>query len=458
MLYPTKQYPHFDNIISYNKVKNYVENPNKISSHSFFPFIKFIKKFERFDVNIKLSSKNKRPIEIKERPIMYASHIDNFIYKYYGEKLNDKYNQWVRKNGIDKCVTAYRNNKSGKSNIHYAAEVISFIENTKESYIMIGDYKGFFDSLNHKYLKSRIEDILNSNKLPLHYYKIYKSITKYSYILKEKINLQLGSDGKIKERLKKESSDKWKKNYKYFSTNQEFRIFKKGEDILNVNEKNYGIPQGTAISAVLANVYMIKIDKKIKDFIIQKGGEYRRYSDDFIIVLPKQYNETINYYKDFYNIVKEVKKLIEDNGLTLEEDKTKLLEFTGDKILSLKSRFKTRLDYLGFIFDGKNISIRQKSIYKFYRNAYKLIDMSKKKSRNQINKTLIYKRKIYSLYTDMGQYTKFKYRYKRKYHGNFIIYVKRAEIIFDKTCNSKSLMMNQIKNRKKKIIKRIKNK
>ena len=51
--------------------------------------------------------------------------------------------------------------------------------------------------------------------------------------------------------------------------------------------KDHQIPQGSSISAVLANIYMIEADKKINEYVVSLGGMYRRYSDDFIVVVPK---------------------------------------------------------------------------------------------------------------------------------------------------------------------------
>ena len=88
--YPTKKYPHFDSIISYNKVQSYVENPDRILSHSFFPFIHYQIKFTKYNGK-------KRQRKEKIRDISYASHIDGYIYKYYGEKLNESYNIYATK-------------------------------------------------------------------------------------------------------------------------------------------------------------------------------------------------------------------------------------------------------------------------------------------------------------------------------------------------------------------------
>ena len=75
--YHTKRYLHIDRILFYtDKIKSYVENPEKVSQHGFFPFLKYMKnqsKFLGYDKDV--AGKRKT----KERQIMVASHIDGFI-------------------------------------------------------------------------------------------------------------------------------------------------------------------------------------------------------------------------------------------------------------------------------------------------------------------------------------------------------------------------------------------
>ncbi|HEM0173375.1 TPA: RNA-dependent DNA polymerase, partial [Listeria monocytogenes] len=72
----------------------------------------------------------------------------------------------------------------------------------------------------------------------------------------------------------------------YFENISKFREFQKDNKTL-YNKNKFGIPQGSAISAVFANIYASEFDLKLKEIADEFSGIYRRYSDDFILVIPK---------------------------------------------------------------------------------------------------------------------------------------------------------------------------
>lgn len=453
--YPSKNYLHFDHKIHYTKkVESYVEGFAKNPVHSFLPFIfgeMDVSKYQSLEDdmgNTNLIRNGKKvPIKPKKRPIMYASHIDNFIYKHYGVELNELYNDYVLQNKFNHSVTAYRNNKKGKSNIHFAAEVINFIAKSPDCYIYIGDYEAFFDTLNHAYLKAMINRLYKNSRMPDHQYKIYKNITKFAYVKKEDINSRVGSDKKLRKN----------REFKYFSNSKEFRKFKNSNGILNINENDYGIPQGTAISAVYSNIYLMEMDRFLTTSIENKRGLYRRYSDDFIIILP---NIT---EKNFIRTIKNIEEKIESKTkLTLHLDKTNQLKYDTGELLNIETGGKNSLDYLGFVFDGSSVRMREKSVYKFYRNAYKLIKKGKQVSikKGHVGKEarLTYKRELYSKYHQAGFLTDRKYKYKPRQHGTFLNYAIKSQSIFDRLSpHTDNLMMDQVKNHQIKLSKKVGN-
>jgi len=67
---------------------------------------------------------------------------------------------------------------------------------------------------------------------------------------------------------------------------KQFREVVRGNGLCIRNNEGKGIPQGSPISAVLANLYMLEFDKIVNEFVTGHGGLYRRYCDDLLIVLP----------------------------------------------------------------------------------------------------------------------------------------------------------------------------
>lgn len=454
--YSSKNYLHFDKRISYPKVKKYVEGFETNPKHNFLPLIFNVLTFEIYqnDATKQKKRNNKLvPISDKERPIMYASHLDNYIYKHYGLELNNFYNKLAIEKGFDSCVTAYRDNKKGLNNIHFAAEVINFIKKSGECYILVGDYKGFFDTLNHSYLKERLREVIKKETLPKHQYQIFRSLTNYSYIHKEDINLKLGSDSLLRA----------KGIDKYFSRASRFREFKKevsrnfpnstdGKFNLKTNQLPYGIPQGTAISAIYSNIYMSKIDYEINS-LLSDSQMYRRYSDDFIIIIPKTNQHDQKYFDDLISLVK---NKISKSKLTLHDKKTNSLHFKNNQLLQTNNKThttnKVSLDYLGFTFDGTSVKMREKSIYKYYRQVYNLIAKGKIVSQKKNHNRLTYKRKIYKAYSILGEKTDRKYNLSPRKYGTFITYSIKSQKIFDELSpNTNNMMKHQIKNHRKKI-------
>lgn len=432
--YITKKYLHFDHRVKIDNAERYITNPKKIARHSFLPLIRYDKKIIK-RIDGKNPEANNRPIKIKNREIMYAGHWDNFIYKYYADMINGYYNAFCCSNNIDECVTAYRNNKQGKSNIDFAAEIINGVFNMEAAYVLVGDFTNYFSNLNHQLLKENIKHVMNTDKLSADWYNVFRSITKYGYYDKLSLIKDRGTDKTLK--LQGEKS--------YFKKVKCFREYQKEKPTLH-NKNDYGIPQGSAISAIFANIYAIDFDLKLKAIADNYSGIYRRYSDDFILILPKKSVGDIQKLEEieFY-----IRKQASIHKISLQEEKTGLYAYENMAIKNIHDSNDQCLDYLGFVFDGKTVRMRAKSTYKFYRKAKKLVTYAFIVRKNKELKKLPYRKKLYNLYTDYGV--------NHGRHGNFISYALRAQEKFDAISpGTRNLMASQIKNRKKKIERLIK--
>lgn len=399
-----KYYSHFDEKVHWKNVKHIVENPEKVARHGFFPFIHYTHNIEKFNKKV-----GRKPPKLRE--IFYSSHIDRYIYELYAYKLNNIYNKRVIKDCTNKCAVAYRDNLH-KSNIHFAKKVFDAIRRYNQAYVIIGDFTGFFDNLDHSYLKDRLCSLLETTILPDDYYAVFRNITKYSYFELEKLKEITGL--KYKELNKQNRVLELK----------DFRQYKR--ECLRKNKNNYGIPQGSAISAVLSNIYMIDFDKKINDFVTSKKGIYMRYSDDFVIVIPKC--EIVEFQK-MWVFIDNIKRSVKNLELQLE--KTQIFEYNNLHVKSCNSLLfhevpdgKNIINYLGFSFDGKVITIRDKTISKYYYRMYRKIDAIAKKGGYTKKGKKIPMNTLYKRYSFYGE------EQTKDNRGNFLTYVNRAKEVF----------------------------
>ena len=338
----TKPYAHFDLRVSLSmpSIRKYVMDRTKIVTHSFYPFIHFEKKNSRYG--------KKGPK--KPRELYYCSHLDRCVYQRYAFLLNYQYNIWACENNIDDVAIAYRDSL-GKNNIDFAKDAFDAIRSFPQCFILVGDFTNFFDNLEHQYLKKMMCEVLGVERLPQDYFSVFKNITRFSSWDWKDIVKAAGEN--IAERgVRKKINSK-----ETVLTKEQFQKNKKD---IKKNISGVGVPQGSSISAVLSNIYMIKFDKDIKRYVTSKGGIYMRYSDDFIIVLPYERDAEIADFTSYiFSYVESMKGLID-----LQKEKTSCYTYKDEVIY--EGDQPSSINYLGFLFDGKNIRIRPRAITKYY--------------------------------------------------------------------------------------------
>ena len=338
----TKPYAHFDLRVSLSmpSIRKYVMDRTKIVTHSFYPFIHFEKKNSRYG--------KKGPK--KPRELYYCSHLDRCVYQRYAFLLNYQYNIWACENNIDDVAIAYRDSL-GKNNIDFAKDAFDAIRSFPQCFILVGDFTNFFDNLEHQYLKKMMCEVLGVERLPQDYFSVFKNITRFSSWDWKDIVKAAGEN--IAERgVRKKINSK-----ETVLTKEQFQKNKKD---IKKNISGVGVPQGSPISAVLSNIYMIKFDKDIKRYVTSKGGIYMRYSDDFIIVLPYERDAEIADFTSYiFSYVESMKGLID-----LQKEKTSCYTYKDEVIY--EGDQPSSINYLGFLFDGKSIRIRPRAITKYY--------------------------------------------------------------------------------------------
>ena len=197
--------------------------------------------------------------------------------------------------------------------------------------------------------------------------------------------------------------------------------------LIKRNSSNRGIPQGTPLSGLLANIYMLELDTTVRDWLRERGGSYRRYSDDIAVVLPSRAleDEFLTFFRDQVSAI----------GLVLNEKKTCRTEFDreGQRLVSTGDQ----LQYLGFTFDGKNIRIRAESMKAFYarmkRNLRRYVRAAKRKgiAREEIRKRVLIGR--FTHWGDSRNFIQYGYRAARELKSDAIRRQLRNHVsIFDR--------------------------
>ena len=202
----------------------------------------------------------------------------------------------------------------------YISDASSFLAEHfyKPVYCFKTDFHHFYDELNRKRLMSILEKRLDKNMLLL----VEQAIATPTVASKEQIPTQL-----------KETENK-------------------------------GVPQGLAISNILAGIYMQDFDEYFSSDY-SPVLFYRRYVDDILILDPY----LSPHFKDEFESEMDIFQL----DLNLSYDKTSLVEVG-----------KSDIDYIGYIIrDYHKISVRKKNMQSYLNRIIRLITLYKTQKENR---------------------------------------------------------------------------
>lgn len=485
-----KRYPHIGLPLTpsdrYKWIQPYVTNPEKIAKHSFLPFIHKTSRVKKFRkdycskngqlLKTKIQTKKiYRKSTEKKRELFYASHLDSLIFSYYAEILSDKYEDKINEFNLYEVVNAYRSVKvniedkesPNKCNIDFANDVFKYILNYQEPHfsVIAFDISSFFDNLNHKLLREIWADVLGTSKLPNDHFNVFKNITRFSHVdivdifneFKDRIyTRKLNKEYQPLElKQKKVAHIRFLRNQNAIAFCTQIEFLKVKHKLLQPSKtkivdgqvvyRDFGIPQGSPISSVLANMYLMHFDRTINDFITQNGGIYRRYSDDMVVVCPLSTKDAI---------IKLVYEEIEKYKLTIQSKKTQIFQFVKDnnKLVCGQEfeegvNWNKNLIYLGFEFDGETVLLKSASLSGFYRKMKRKVRSAKHYS---IYTGEIFKRRIFKKFSYKGARRTRKWLWNNEsksfeksesYNwGNFLSYANKA---------SDTLINNKIKSQTK---------
>jgi hypothetical protein len=386
--YVKKLFPHFDLPLGFNEAQALASDPNAVSAHAFWPFIGYVDSKRKFSKTKSGAS----VVSTKDRPLRYCSHHDGYIHSYYAKALSDRYEVFAHDNGLAEVVIGYR--KGLGTNVDLAKIAFDEIASRPACCVIALDITSFFDCIDHRVLKQNLCDILGQTRLPLDWYKIYRSMTKFSWVELSALATRLGFDERKAPRP--------------LCSVQNFRDVVRGGDgihssLINVNSKDYGIPQGSPLSAIFSNIYMAYFDLDCAKEFRSRGDFYRRYSDDIIIICD------VDHASDAIDFVKRQMAHL-GSSLKLNDKKTEISTFK--RIAPGVFDCDKPITYLGLTYDGRHTFLRARTVSRYYRRMTYAARQAIRSAENSPSKK-IFLRSTYRDLTHLGK-------------QNFYSYAKRA--------------------------------
>ena len=176
-----------------------------------------------------------------------------------------------------------------------------------------------------------------------------------------------------------------------------------------------GIPQGSPLSSVLSNIYLIDFDKMMHEKAKEEGFIYRRYCDDILIISETNKADELQKFA--------IARILKDHGLEIQPMKVEIIDFHYNSRKQIRGfkrekgklsipvtsdanneqRFYKSLQYLGFEFNGQDIFIRSSSLSKYFRKMKGRIDKTVKMAYSPNGKLdKVFKRQLFERYSHMG--------------------------------------------------------
>ena len=372
-----KNYPHFDKPISIANAEKLALDPSAVAKNSFYPFLRYDESWQPFRDPTDIG--NAKPKK-KSRPISYCARRDAYIFMRYREILSENYEKKLKEYGIQDVPLAYRkipknSEKSrGKCNIDFAKDVIDEIKKQGDCIVIALDIKGYFDNLDHTQIEKIWCELMEVSTLPKDHAAVFKAVTQYRFAHTQDVYRRLsyfgfqGSGVSRREGFLQLRSE----IPKQLCSNEDFRKLilgngSKEKSLVRKNWKSRGIPQGSPISDIIANFYLLEYDREMAKYARRKGGSYRRYSDDILFILPAR---TTDHAVVEAHASSRIRSF--GSNLVIKSAKTSVVEFrrlSSGQIFCHQSgeQGANGLEYLGFRYDGTEVFIRDSTISRYFR-------------------------------------------------------------------------------------------
>lgn len=378
-----RKYRHFDRPLSEDARAKVRATDEAILKGTFWPLLGFTKSERR----AKRDGKGNISFETKDREIKFGSHADAALLEAYTRRLSAFYELEIGSRKIDSCVLAYR--RGCGDNISQAKSLFGEIKVRGEIVAIGVDIKKFFDNIPHNVILRNLATILRSDRISKSDYRIFKRMTAYEWVDADDLAVALSGIKTPPGRI---------------CDARQFRdIVRSKNKLININKESFGIPQGTPLSGLYANISLLQFDEDMNAYAEEVGGLYRRYSDDIALLVPPSVGSDAALLK--------ISDLLSGMGLSVAENKTVISRFHMDSgSLSADRDFQ----YLGFIFNGSRVLIRQSSLNRYYSKMSKGIRSKVRAAKNGgVDRESMFMRQLFKSYTHFGRYRNFpRYAYR----------------------------------------------
>lgn len=379
----SRRKPNRENEFLTSNDKNYysllktikAESKKSIKANWFFNLEKFVEeviaisKGNEYEVSRpiifpKLKEKVKADKPNECRPICIYSLKDRIVLS-----LTNKFLTRVCDEQFQDSSFAFRSKRNSQGNIISHHDCIVGIgefrseNSTCNLFVAECDMKKFYDTVNHKIALSKFQSLIDTAKtnnptlnleIPIKIFKSYLNSFAFNINIPKSTDLEYWTSYKIPNG--------------FFGWIDDINIKTYYTDI---REERIGVPQGGALSGLIANIYLNQADIELKKFDVY----YQRFCDDMII-LAKDFDTCDRAKNAYENELKELKLFphkfkSSDELKKVENDKISLTEFWNGKSKGPYKWGKVEengfpwigfvgyeMDYLG------NIRVRKKSLVK----------------------------------------------------------------------------------------------
>jgi len=304
--------------ILFNTIKRLQKTPSKfdfiIKLNEFIKDIQYSIESETYKITppnifpeVKETNKSKLNLELRKggyecRPISRFTLKDRIILSLTNKFLTETFDDFFEESSL--AFRAKKDSHPIRKNHHTAINrIIDFKKKNKEVklYVAECDMKKFYDTVNHQICINSFDKLITKarNTYPDLYFN------KAIYIFKEYLNCY-----SFEENI----SNKLNGNIEYWKNQKKNNKSINGffpwvtEDIENseyykINRKDrIGVPQGGALSGLIANIVLDNADKKLKQI---DNLFYVRYCDDMIL-MHTDFDESIKAIRIYENSIKDL--------------------------------------------------------------------------------------------------------------------------------------------------------